>query len=260
MKLLAHIVTFHGKPGGKVAPGVNYKSNDLRVIATQLELMQRLGYDGVIALSYADVDPFMDDACQKILFMCEQKQMLFGLCMDPWSMGKAKATMTVEQKNARWAQVLAWAASYLDSPAYLPEQYVIDFATGADLPTVRTQNPGYNVLGVYHEVAWPKVSVGLDSKANMIQQNATAIIPGIMHSFDDHDPANPAVGIWDASKPPKRIDGQDGILEVEVTKALAGRDGYVQDITWNDNFERTHRERRAICWALQQGIDVSALL
>src|SRR5690349_13768259 len=116
MKQLAHIVPFYGNPksGAKAASGVNYKSNDLRVIDTQLELMQRLQYDGVIVLWYGDVDPFINEVCEKFLFLCEKRQMLFGLCVDPWAMGTNKATMSVDQKNTKWTALLGLAQKFLN--------------------------------------------------------------------------------------------------------------------------------------------------
>lgn len=261
MKQLAHVVPFYGnpKPGTKPVASVNYSSNDLRVIDTQLELMQRAMYDGVIVLTYADVDSFMEDACEKMLFLCEKRQMLFALCIDPWAM-KDKGS-TIDQKNARWSIVLGWAQKYLKSPAYLPEQYIIDFATGADIQTVIKHNPGAQILQTYKEVAWPKVAAGLDSKANLIQQNATAIIPGVIHSFADYDPSNPANSIWGGAA--RRIDARDGAFELDLVKSITATKGvakYVQRITWNDYKERTAIERNAVSDALRLGYDVSALL
>jgi len=259
MKNLAHVVTFFGKPGGKTASGVNYNSNDLRVIDTQLELIQRSMHDGVIVLWYGDVDPYINEACENFLFLCEKRQMLFALCVDPWAMGANKATMTVDQKNTKWTVLLGLAKPFFSSPAYIPEKYIIDFATGADIPTVIKQNPGFQILRTYVEVAWPKVSAGLDSKANLIQQNSTAIIPGVMHSFSDYDPKTPANSIWGG--PARRIDGQDGLFELDVMKAPVGPQAtYRQRITFNDYFERTHVERDLINDALRLGLDVTPLL
>jgi hypothetical protein len=185
--------------------------------------------------------------------------MLFALCVDPWAMGTSKAAITQDQKNTKWTALLGLAAKYFKSPAYLPEKYIIDFATGADIPTVIRQNPGFQILQTYKEVAWPKVSANLDSKANLIQQNATAVIPGIMHSFSDYDPKTPANSIWGAT-PARKIDGQDGQLELDVVKSLPPTAQYAQDITWNDYFERTHRERTIATAMLLQGLDVTALL
>jgi len=267
MKILAHITPFYGnpKPGTKPTPGVNYKSNDLRVIRTQLELIQRAQYDGVIVLWYVDVDPFINDACEKICFLCEEKQMLFGLCVDPWAMGKDKTAMTIEQKNEKWTVLLGLAQNFMNSRAYLPEKYIIDFATGADIPAVVKQNMEgpytYNILRTYYEVAWPQVKPGLDSKAKLLEMNKTAIIPCVMHSFDDHDPANPTQSIWGG--PARRIDSQDGMLELDLVKgirALPKEPQYVQRISYNDYRERHFVERQMIADALRLGYDVSALL
>lgn len=263
MRNLVHVVPFYGnpKPGAHVVSGVNYRSNDLRVIDRQLQLIQDYQYDGIIALWYGDVDPFINDACEKMCFLCEKHSMLFGLCVDPWAMGTAKATMTQVQKNDRWSTLLSLVKPFLASSAYLPERYIIDFATGADIPTVQKANPNNIILRTYNEVAWPKVSAGLDSKVNLIQQNATAIIPAVMHSFADYDPANPANSIWGGAA--RRIDAQDGAFELDVIKSIMATKGvakYVQRVTWNDYHERTAIERQAIVQAAQLGQDVSVLL
>ncbi len=254
---MAHVVTWHGRPGRVTLRPTGYHSNNQFVIDKQLDLMVSEGYAGVIALTYGSADPYMNDACEKLVFQCWQKKMLFMLCVDPWAVGdktKIAALSPVDAQTARnagWQAAMSYLAPFFSCPSYVPEKYVLDFATGQNLA-----NP--LVLKAYLDFAWPKYTS--TPAKDLTDQNAKATIPAIFRKFNDSGFPGPPVdynrSVW-GDKPARIMDSAGGNLFFDILDGLAAKNPgakYVQDVTWNDRNEDTSVEEM---YAMQHGVRLS---
>jgi hypothetical protein len=258
-KLGAHVVAWVGEPQtgdpSKVHRVTRYVSTDPLVIAAQLDNMQELGIDFVIVTWQGLVNPFLHEAAQTIAEECSERLMGFCLLMDPW-ICKGQSNMTQAVENSLND---AGTEAMLAQPSYLPEKYVLDFVTGANLATLATAYPTLKFLAQGSGFSWPNLG---PTVANLIVQNSNPAmaIPCIVPNFFDGGRLTLANGnglngsgrdynttIWGGG-PERVIDHQAGNLYLDTIGALAYAKNakYAAIATWNDHDEWTGIEQYAV--------------
>ncbi len=252
-KLLAHWMAWFGD--SHYHPMTRYKSADPKAISKQLDIMQAAGVDGVIATWQGTVNPYAQAAT---LQMCDQlaaRGMLFALLADPWLMNNQPngESQVIAQLQSADGQML------LNSPAYLPERYFLDFtnnlfdegkvAAATDL-TVLKRHVGYS---------WPEITSTL-STLKGDNANASMVIPGLHYKFfDGGNPNTTALfasvsrgdgaaidynsETWDKSgaglNDSRCIEDQAGCNFFDALAVTPLTSKYLALVTWNDYNERT---------------------
>lgn len=155
-RLLAHVMPWFSRtPGQNYHPVTPYDSGNPLTIGRQLTAMQAGGVDGVIVTYQGPgAIPPGPAATVEMSRQCAEREMLFGLLMDPWA---AKIGGPNKEKNMSVVLNHPDVTAMLASPAYLPEGYLLDFATGVDWKKVLVPAFGGKprvVLGLNTGYAW----------------------------------------------------------------------------------------------------------
>jgi len=268
-KLLCHVMGWFGD--GNIHRMNRYQSNDPYVIAHQLECMQAVGIDGVIFSWQGPLAPFQHETAQIMAVECGERNMPFVLLLDPWAAKLGKnfqalasssavvhvprrktltepAIMSAHRKElAALGQVPNYTANVTDalndptsqamlnSFAYVPEKYVLDFGTGA------TPVSGLNAVAV--------------SALTGFNKNPAMKIPGLCRNFMDAGMPTPAgvqLAQWTGSRdfsqsvwgggPARVLDGQAGHLFFDQLPITPMGTPYAAIVTWNDHDEQTEIE------------------
>jgi len=237
-----------------------YLSNDPVVIKKQLDLMQSIGIDGIVVTWQGPtVNPFLHDATMRLWESAMEHQMLFGLCLDPW--------IAEGQPNPAQAVITALQSSdcqrMLNSPAYLPEQYIIEFdlanSAKVNVVTVQLAVP-YPLLSWHTGFSWPNASTNpadpTDSIATLKANNAlpSMKIAGVNVMFNDGGSPLPvgavastflgqrnyAQSVWGPSTGATRVlDHQAGNYFLDQLAVTPATINYIALVTWNDHDEGT---------------------
>lgn len=256
-KLLAHWMPWFGD--GHYHPMTAYKSNNIFTIGKQLDVMQAVGIDGVIATWQGPtVNPFAHEATVNMCDELGERGMLFALLLDPWvcrgaindAQAKQKTPLTSDQVAAI-ADPLVVAAmndpmvvGMLDSPAYLPEKFVLDFGTGANFATVEKSVGAMQFLMRTVGYSWPEI---INTLPILAKHNANPLmaIPGICPKFFDGG-APGALGVidwskqsWETGEPTRSIEDQAGNFFHDQVALVPIKTSYAAIVTWNDYNERT---------------------
>lgn len=159
-KALAHVMGWFGEGDPvKVHRVSRYVSNVPSVIASQLNMMQECGIDGIIVTWQGPtVNAFLHDATIKLWEGCMERQMLFALLLDPW--------IAKQQTNPTQAVITALESvdcqRMLNSPAYLPEGFVIEFdlanSAGVNVANVQSAVSSTPLLSWHTGFSWPNLS------------------------------------------------------------------------------------------------------
>lgn len=238
-KGLAHVMSWFGEPNHTHRDNAYY-SGDPAIISKQCELMCSVGIQGaIVTWQGAKVNPYIHQAALGMQKECAQREMLFGLLLDPWLV-KNQASPTTEVIT----QLKAWPAS----TAYFPEKYVLDFlepASMVDWPKVGIAT-GMNILHKHSGYSWPEISNTVAQlKTDDIQ--GTMKIPAICLGFNDagrlvsNVTRDYSQSVWGG--PARVIDHQAGNFwmdQVEVTPVTAQ---YAAVVSWNDYDEGTGIEQ-----------------
>ena len=248
-KLLAHVMGWFGEPGH--THRVHYTSNDSYVIERQLSCMQAVGIDGVIVTwQGATVNPYLHATAVEMCFQCHSRGMLFALLLDPWIVkGRKDQSVTPEQEivnrlnDASTQQMLA-------SSAYLPEKYILDFSTGADMAKVGASLPSLKFLSKHTGFSWPEITNTLSVLAKD-NANPTMKIPGVCVGFNDggfvksDGTRDYAHSVWDVTLPTRVIDSEAGKTFYDQAALIPPGSPYAAIVTWNDHDEQTAIEQFA---------------
>jgi hypothetical protein len=228
--VLFHCVYYQGKDGIATSP-TGYLSNDPNVIGDQLSAMQNLGGEGcgVIALTYGPtVSPFIHGAVMEACAQCNEREMPFALCFDPWTV-KGSATPT----NPNAAMIAALQnpdiQSMLNSKTYLPGKPVLDFSTGATATAVKAAVPGIEYWMEEVDYDWVQIPP-VPNKTNL---------PCTYLGFNDGTGPNRNMSVWNQSQPARIVPTLAG-TQFWSRNVSAGQ--YVQFCTWNDVLEGTDIE------------------
>jgi hypothetical protein len=258
-KLLAHWMNWFGD--SHYHPMTAYTSYNPVTIGRQLDVMQASGIDGVIVTWQGTNNPSGQQATLEMLSQIEDRSMLFCLLADPWLMGnKAPGEQEVI------AQLTSQAGlSMIQSPAYLPEGYFLDFTNdlfnqATVTAALKTYLPAFNVLSRHTQYSWPEI-VNTIPTLKSDNANSTMKIPGLFYKFfDGGNPnnssqfSNPARGegagiddnteTWDAPtdeilNDSRTLEDQAGNLFFDALAVTPMTSNYLALVTWNDYNERT---------------------
>lgn len=266
--LLAHIMPWFGD--GNIHRVNSYLSNDPAVIDRQITVLQGTKINneiirGVIMTWQGPFAAFQHSTVTGWRTQCEARRMLFALLMDPWiakinSTGDLTTT-TIQALNDSTSQAM------LNSPAYLPEHYVLDFNTGANLATLAATFPNLTFLQQGVGFSWPSINMSIPnsvsrnaaSVSNLNSQNANAgmKIPGFLGlRFDDSGlptPSGVSLSAWTGARDYNSSvwGGGNRVLDDQAGKLFLDQWGVTQNpstpssvpyaavVTWNDYDEGT---------------------
>ena len=279
-RLAAHHVGYLGDL--KVHRAVPYTATNPMTVAKKLSLMQSEEIDIVLTTWQGAYAASCHLDAQLTVAECQKIGMQFGLLLDPWS---AKLNSKGVEDNNNTANVTsslkaASTQAILNNPAYMPEKYILDFNTGADLTTLAATFPSYNFLQQNVGFSWISIPNISDSPlrnaaavANLKSQHANPKmkIASFCESFDDSGQPLP-VGVptqaaFDAAggkrDPTKSVWGgnarilesfagqfmEQNILTISPSIAI------IALLTWDDYdeqssgpYEKTVAERLGMVW------------
>jgi hypothetical protein len=257
--LIAHVMGWFGEGNPVKVHRVNrYLSNSPAVVAAQLDAMRSIGIEGVmVTWQGPTVNPFLHAATIALWEGCMERQMLFGLVLDPW--------IAEGQANPTQAAIAALQSSdcqeMLNSPAYLPEGYIIDFnlaaAAGVTIAALQAAVPSNPILSWHSGFSWPNIPVNpqvpADSLAALKADNANPAmkIAGVNVVFDDGGQPLPtgviaslfkglrnyALSVWPGTTPTRAIDHQAGNWFFDQLAVTPATVPYIALVTWNDSDE-----------------------
>jgi hypothetical protein len=267
MKLLVNVMPWFGD--GHIHRMDRYISNDPATITKQLNVMQAstingMRISGVLMTWQGPLAAFQHQTALNMCQQCSQRGMLFGLVMDPWC---AKLGITSDRTtNVQNALDNATTQTMLNSPAYLPEKFVCDFNTGANLVTLATAFPKLKFLQFGTGFSWPTINMNIPNSDarnlacvnSLKQQNASKLmmIPGICPKFNDAGMPSPKgvqLGSWSGARdyttsvwgdqPARVLDGHGGNFFFDQLAVTPMTCPYLGDVTWNDYDEGTAIEQ-----------------
>lgn len=276
-KVGCHYVAYLGD--GHVHRNVPYNANSPSVLSKIAELIKLDGFDLVVATW---LGPWATACHQNAISMCMKCQALgmgFALLLDPGGMKKWAGGLTQAQITANVASALSdpGTQAMLNSDAYLSPKYVLDFNTGASLPTLAAAFPNLTFLAQGSGFSW----ISIPNISNSVARNAAAVanlkaqhanpamvMASFCESFDDSGMPLPAGvqsqtafdaagGTRDLSQsawggPARILEGFEGQFANQQLATINPATPIVMRITWNDVDEQTDRERVV---ADEQGVD-----
>lgn len=259
-KVCAHVMPWYGD--GNVHRNVPYKSNDKYVIAKQLELMQSVGIDTVILTWQGIIPTFQHSTAQEMVVQCGEREMGFMLLLDPWCANLPNTTN--KTTNVINSLKDPTTQDILNAPAYVPEKYVLDFSTGADVTALSNNFPNLKFLKENVGFSWPMIPWNADVY-KQCNQLGDMKIPGVCIGFNDAGEPR-ADGSRDYSRsvwggPTRVLDTQAGNFFNSQLKTLVNSyeqsSGppvnsypYVAIVTWNDYDEQSSGPLEAYVAAL----------
>lgn len=253
---LVHVMGWFGN-AGHTFPMTVYNSNNPLTISKQLTIMQKCGVSGaILTWQGVTVSPYLHSVAVEMSQQCSERGMLFALLMDPWICetpvpGKTKEQLIQASLNDPSVQTI------LNAPSYLPEKYVLDFNTGANLSTLGLMFPKLTFLAQNTGFAWSPIQNAVTGTSN--QNNLPSMkMPVICSSFDDSGSpttnpalANPGRGDdagldcntsrWSnpGTNDARRIENQAGTIGLSMAASIPITSKYACYMTWNDYTERT---------------------
>ena len=282
-RIAAHYVGYNAD--GHVHRGLPYAdANSPRVIAKQLDLMQKDGIDMVIETWQG----IFARACHANAILmaayCSKVGMQFALLLDPWA-AKLSATGVNTNYTANMVTSLSDVSTreLFDFPSYCPEKFVLDFTTGADLGVLASQFPQYKFLPQQSGFSWiniPPASITESharnawSVANLKGQHANPAmqIASFCESFDDSGMPLPAGvvtqaafdasgGVRDLTQsvwggPARILEPFGGEFALQQLATIPATVPIVACLTWNDYDERSSGPREQVV-AEENGVDFS---
>lgn len=239
--VLFHWVGWHGKT---LPSRSGYDSRNAAVIGDQLTAMQKLGGDGfgVIALTYGPTaDSFIHAAVMEMSRQCNDRNVPFALCFDPWTVRNAvdKNAAMITALHHVDIQMMMSGRSYL---LYKGRRVVLDFNTGVDLAKIIAAVPDmtYWLRGVNY--TWPS----RDNTMSVLAQQSrftTMSLPCLFRYFNDGNVTDRNKQAWDLTKPVTVIEALAGTTyQASVAIGQSVKGDYYQYVTWNDVDEGTEIE------------------
>jgi hypothetical protein len=199
-RLAVHHVGFLAD--GHVHRSVPYNATDPKVIMKKLDLMKSVGVDIVI---HTWQGPYAASCHLDATLMsgaCAQLGMQFALLLDPWCAKlSAKGQTSPSTANVITALQAPSTQTMLNASSYVPEKYILNFNTGADLVALGKAFPTYKFLAQGKGFSWIDIPPITDSPArnaaavvNLKAQhaNTTMEVASVCFSFDDSGMPLPA--------------------------------------------------------------------
>lgn len=208
-----HVMPWVGEPG-HIHRDNSYVSNNLATIQAQLHNMQAVGIS-VVSLTWRGIDANGGwDQTVASLFVGEivKRGMRFVYVLDPNLLQyRRNQTLSATQEIIRQLNSPSVQA-VLNSSAYVPEHYVLDFLTGfhdpsnphnyVDWTAIEASVPGIKHLLRNEGYAWPSLQAIADLVN--VHKNPLMRIPGVAYRFNDAGCPVP-YGITD----PTKLTGRD---------------------------------------------------
>lgn len=256
---LVHVMGWFGSPGHGY-PMMNYSSNNPLTIAKQLSIMQNCGVGGVILTwQGVTVSPFLHSVAIEMSQQCAERGMLFCLLLDPWICktpvpGKTKEQVIAASLNDPTVQTI------FNSPSYVPEKYILDFGTGANLQTLGQMYPTKIFLPQNTGFAWPPIqnAVAATAKMNVLPTmevpclfsrffdgGVTSIAPALAsEARGDAEGKDMNTSQWSpaGTNDCRMIETQAGVVALQSAASIPVASKYAAYVTWNDYSERTEIE------------------
>jgi len=159
-RLAAHHVSYLGD--GHVHRAVPYNPLDPKVVATKLALMQSVGIDVVISTWQGIYAPESNSDTILMAKMCAEVGMQHALLLDPWcaKLGPPNGVVTAPSTQ-NVIDSLSASSAILNASSYVPEKFILDFNTGANLGTLAKQFPQYDFLAQGAGFSWISIPPNL---------------------------------------------------------------------------------------------------
>jgi hypothetical protein len=270
----AVLPTFAGRIGvhhvgyignGEVQGAVPYATiaNTPALIRQKLTLMKQCNVDLVISTWQG---PWSND--DTILFgqLCSEFGMQHALLLDPGGMAKWLPNQSAATITANVIAALTAAmTTIINLPSYVPEKWVLDFATGAILSQVEAKFPMLDILQMRAGFSWPSipdmsnpVSRNAASVADIKTQNSSSAmrLPGVCSCFNDAGETLPAnavtlvewenngcqvnynIGAW-GNNPCRILESYAGQLLQQMLAVTPPTAPAIMFVTWDDYRERS---------------------
>lgn len=187
---------------GHVHRAMPYVATDPKVIEKKLALMQSAGIDIVIETWQGPwaTSCHLDATLTSV--QCAKMGMQFALLLDPWCAKlNSKGQSTDFTGNVTAALQYSSSQMMLNGSSYVPEKYILDFNTGADLTALGKTFPDYKFLAQGSGFSWITIPTITDSPSrnaaavtNLKSQHANPAmkVANVCFSFDDSGMPLPA--------------------------------------------------------------------
>jgi hypothetical protein len=222
-KLYAHVMGWWGHPS-HLYPGM--QSNNPFYVERDIELMQRLGIQGIIQNWRGPNKVIQHQAALEYCYQSSSAGLGFILMLDGMTTDEALAAIAVSPELVERSEkyVLLWDA----------------------LDPLRLQPvlPGKTLLRRNKQYAWPQVAQA-DPVQWLINDNQKQgmVIPAVFYGFDDSDPKDRTLSIWpraDGSRAPARIvSDNEGETLLRTCASVPQAAEIAQLVSWDDLQERT---------------------
>lgn len=262
--LLAHVMPWFGD--GNIHRQNSYVSNTPAVIQNQIKILQGSKINneiirGVILTWQGPLATFQHSTVTQWSALCVQHRMLFCLLLDPYcaslGSGGSPTQNVINALNDPTTQTMLNAASYV------PEKFVLDFNTGANLSALAATFPYLTFLQQGQGFSWPSINMSLldstarnaASVANLQAQNRQPgmQIPGFLGvRFNDSGMPTPqgvSLSSWTGTRDyntsvwggtgNRVLDDQAGKLFLDQWGVTRNDTPYAALVTWNDYDEGT---------------------
>lgn len=272
-RLAAHHVGYLAD--GKVHRAVPYVATNPKVIAQKLALMQSDGVDIVIETwqgpwaASCNLDAILTCA------LCADLGMQFCLLLDPWCAKlNSKGQSNDYTNNVIAALQYPSTQAMLNASSYLPEKYVLDFTTGADLavlgkafPTLRflEQNNGFSWIAIPPASITDSPLKNAWAVSNLKAQHANPAmkIASFCDSFNDSGQPLPVgvptqaafdaaggnrnwdVGVW-GNVPARVLESFEGQFAQQQLATINPATPIVAILTWDDPDEQSSGPREKV--------------
>jgi hypothetical protein len=192
-RLAAHDICYNGN--GQVHRAIPYDPTNPAVALQKAQLMQVDGVDICIGTWQGPEAASCHAAAIAMSNACKQVGLQFALLLDPWC-AKLSPTGTNTNYTANVTAALqnAGTQGMLKSSSYVPEGWVLDFNTGADLATLAKTFPTLTFLAQGSGFSWISIPTVTDSVARNVaavaniktqHANATMKVASFCASFND---------------------------------------------------------------------------
>jgi hypothetical protein len=152
-RLAAHDMSYNSD--GHVHRAIPYDATNPAVALQKAQLMQSDGVDLCICTWQGPYAPSCHAAAIAMCNACKQVGLQFALELDPWC-----AKLSESGQNTNYTANVTAALQYpstqamLNASSYVPEKWVLDFTTGADLATLSKTFPTLAFLEQLNGFSW----------------------------------------------------------------------------------------------------------
>ena len=285
MRLLVHVMPWFGD--GNIHRIDSYASNSATVVKNQIDILFAtrvfgLQVQGAILTWQGPYAAFQHSTVMQWNTQCAARGMLFALLMDPYiaSIGPTPPPVTGNSATDHVIQALNHVDSQtmLNASCYVPEKYILDFNTGANLTQLATQFPNLQFLAQGSGFAWPSINMSLtqsearnQDSVNNLQgqhQHPAMRVPAVGMGFRDNGEPTPVgvsasawtgtrdynTSVW-GGQAARVLDTQGGKLGLDYFATVPGSAPYLGFVTWNDYDEGTQIED---FWAVTTGVRIGS--